>query len=76
MERNVQQLQRDFAAWKTILATTNTHYNGHFKQTTKMVKDNLKNVNYDAKDLEQTIVIVEANRGRFAGQRFCSFSAR
>jgi len=65
VQQSVNGISTLFDRWRDLLEHSNTAQNEEFKWTTDELKSGIKSVEYDLTDLEETISIVENNKGKF-----------
>ena len=51
-------VQALYSNWKNLLQTTNTSGNEEFQWTTDELKKNVKNIEWDLQDLDETLTIL------------------
>ena len=54
-----------FTRWKELLQSANTATDEEFRWTTNELKTGVRSIEWDLQDLDETIIIVEANPKKF-----------
>ena len=65
MQKTVNSIQELYRRWQDLLNNPSTAGKDEFTWTTNEIKNNIRSVEWDLEDLEETIGIVEANPSKF-----------
>ena len=65
MQKAVNSVQELYRRWQDLLNNSNASIKEEFSWTTSEIKNNIRSVEWDLEDLEETIGIVESNPGKF-----------
>lgn len=65
VQKAVNSVQELYRRWQDLLNNSNASIKEEFSWTTSEIKNNIRSVEWDLEDLEETIGIVESNPGKF-----------
>ena len=65
VQKTVNSIQELYSRWQDLLSNPSTAGKDEFTWTANEIKNNIRSVEWDLEDLEETIGIVEANPSKF-----------
>ena len=65
VQKAVNSVQELYRRWQDLLNNTNSSNKEEFNWTSNEIKNNIRSVEWDLEDLEETIGIVESNPNKF-----------